>query len=73
MADTGIGSPAEAPPYLFEWFYRVDPSRSRNSGVSGIGLTIARHLAWAMGGDLTAASDGPGTGSHFTLTLPLAR
>lgn len=72
VADTGIGIPAEALPYLFERFYRVDPSRSRRSGGSGIGLTIARHLAWAMGGDLTAASAGPGQGSRFTLTLPPA-
>ncbi|MCU0494083.1 MAG: ATP-binding protein [Chloroflexaceae bacterium] len=72
VSDTGIGIPAEALPYLFERFYRVDLSRSRTSGGSGIGLTIARHLAWAMGGDITAASPGPGQGSTFTLTLPMA-
>ncbi|GAB4202263.1 MAG: ATP-binding protein [Roseiflexaceae bacterium] len=71
VADNGIGIPTEALPYLFERFYRVDPSRSRGSGGSGIGLTIARHLAWALGGDLTAASAGPGQGSTFTLLLPL--
>jgi histidine kinase len=71
VEDTGVGIPAAALPYLFERFYRVDPSRSRASGGSGIGLTIARHLAWAMGGDITAASPGPGQGSTFTLTLPL--
>lgn len=70
VKDTGIGIPAEALPYLFERFYRVDASRSRSSGGSGIGLTIARHLAWAMGGDLTASSPGRGQGSTFTLTLP---
>jgi len=70
VEDTGIGIPADALPYLFERFYRVDPSRSRRSGGSGIGLTIARHLAWAMGGDLTASSPGRGEGSIFTLTLP---
>lgn len=70
VADTGIGIPAEALPYLFERFYRVDNSRSRASGGSGIGLTIARHLAWAMGGDITAESAGPGLGSTFTLVLP---
>jgi histidine kinase len=72
VEDTGVGIAGEALPYLFERFYRVDPSRARSSGGSGIGLTIARHLAWAMGGDLTATSDGIGKGSRFTLTLPRA-
>ncbi|HMQ35133.1 MAG TPA: ATP-binding protein [Chloroflexaceae bacterium] len=72
VSDTGIGITAEDLPLIFERFYRVDRSRSRASGGSGIGLTIARHLAWAMGGDLTAASAGPGQGSTFTLTLPRA-
>jgi histidine kinase len=72
VSDNGIGLPAEALPYIFERFYRVDRSRSRASGGSGIGLTISRHLAWAMAGDLTAASDGPDKGSTFTLSLPLA-
>ena len=44
---------------------------ARASGGSGVGLTISRHLAWAMGGDITAASPGEGQGSTFTLTLPL--
>jgi histidine kinase len=72
VQDTGIGIPAEALPYVFERFYRVDRSRARTSGGSGIGLTIARRLAWAMGGDITVASDGPGQGSVFTFMLPLA-
>jgi histidine kinase len=72
VQDTGIGIPAESLPYIFERFYRVEQSRSRSSGGSGIGLTIARHLAWAMGGELTAASDGPGTGSTFLFSLPVA-
>jgi histidine kinase len=73
VQDTGLGIPAAALAYIFERFYRVDRSRSRNSGGSGIGLTIARHLAWAMGGDLSAVSPGPGQGSTFTFTLPLAQ
>jgi len=72
VSDTGIGIPAEAIPYLFERFYRVDSSRSRRSGGSGIGLTISRHLAWAMGGELIASSPGEGQGSTFTFRLPLA-
>lgn len=73
VVDTGIGIPSEALPYIFERFYRVDRSRARSSGGSGIGLTIARHLAWAMGGELTAASAGLGQGSTFHFTLPLDR
>lgn len=69
--DTGSGIPATALPFLFERFYRVDQSRARKSGGSGIGLTISRRLVWAMGGDITAYSDGPGQGSSFTFTLPL--
>ena len=73
VQDDGLGIPAEALPYIFERFYRVDRSRSRSSGGSGIGLTISRHLAWAMGGDLIAASPGENQGSTFTFTLPLAK
>jgi histidine kinase len=72
VEDTGIGIPADALPYIFERFYRVDQSRARSSGGSGIGLTIARYFAWAMGGELTASSPGVGQGSSFTLVLPLA-
>ncbi len=72
VEDNGIGIPPDALPYLFERFYRVDRSRARRSGGSGIGLTIARQLTWAMGGDLSAESDGVGQGSCFRFTLPLA-
>ncbi len=72
VEDTGQGIPPAALPYLFERFYRVDVSRARASGGSGIGLTISRHLVWAMGGEITAASEGEGKGSIFTFTLPLA-
>lgn len=73
VRDTGMGIPPEALPYIFERFYRVDSSRTRRSGGSGIGLTISRHLVWAMGGELTAVSPGTGQGSTFMFTLPLAR
>ena len=69
--DTGVGIPAESLAYIFERFYRVDSSRSRSSGGSGVGLTVSRHLAWAMGGDLIATSAGPDQGSTFFFTLPL--
>lgn len=72
VTDNGIGIPADALPYVFERFYRVDRSRSRQSGGSGIGLTISRHLAWAMGGDLTASSPGTNQGATFSFRVPLA-
>jgi signal transduction histidine kinase len=69
--DAGPGIPAEHLPHLFERFYRVDPSRSSETGGSGVGLTVSRHLATAMGGRLEVGSDF-GTGSRFTLILPSA-
>lgn len=71
VIDEGIGIAAPDLPLIFERFYRADHSRDRRTGGSGIGLTIARHLAWAMGGELQAESAGPGAGSTFRLTLPL--
>jgi len=72
VQDTGIGIPAEHLPHVFERFYRVDKSRSRPGGGSGIGLTIARHLVEAHGGRIWATSPGPGQGSAFSFTLPIA-
>ncbi|MEH0844821.1 ATP-binding protein [Micromonospora sp. CPCC 205711] len=70
VADTGEGIAAEHLPHVFDRFYRADPARSRATGGSGIGLTIARALAQAHGGRLSAASAGIGAGATFTLTLP---
>jgi len=72
VRDTGIGIEAEHLPLIFERFYRVDKSRTRNSGGTGIGLTIARHLVYASGGEIWAESDGAGKGSTFHVTLPTA-
>ena len=71
VSDNGIGIAPDHLPHLFERFYRVDKSRSRSSGGSGIGLTIARHLVEAHGGQIWAQSAGPGQGSTFTFTLPI--
>jgi two-component system sensor histidine kinase BaeS len=72
VADTGIGIPPEHLPHLFTRFYRVDKSRSRAGGGSGIGLTIARHLVEAHGGRIWVVSSGSGQGSTFTFTLPIS-
>jgi len=70
VVDDGEGIPPEHLPNVFTRFYRVDKSRSRAAGGSGIGLTIARRLAEAHGGALDVAST-YGKGSTFTVTLPL--
>lgn len=69
VADSGPGIPPEDLPYIFERFYRVDKARSRATGGSGLGLTIAKRLIEAHGGQLTAEST-PGKGSVFTIKLP---
>jgi signal transduction histidine kinase len=73
VGDTGVGFETELGDQLFERFFRVDKSRSRALGGSGIGLTIARALVEAMGGRIWAESAGPGKGSSFSFTLPTMR
>jgi len=73
VTDTGPGIPAEDLPHVFDRFYRGDKSRSRQTGGMGLGLTIARQLVEAHGGRIWAESGGPGQGSTFSFTLPLAR
>lgn len=73
VTDTGVGFAPELRERLFERFYRVDKSRSRSLGGSGIGLTIAKALVEAMGGQIWAESAGPGKGSRFSFALPRAR
>lgn len=70
VADNGTGVAAEHLPHLFERFYRADAARDRNHGGAGIGLSIAKALVDAHGGQIVAHSDGLGAGSTFTVTLP---
>ena len=72
--DTGVGIPPEHLEHIFDRFYRVDKSRSRRvGGGSGIGLTIARALVEAQGGQIWVESEGDGKGSTFTFTLPITK
>lgn len=71
ITDTGVGIAPEHLSHIFTRFYRVDKSRSRAAGGSGIGLTIARGLVEAHEGTLTAEST-PGIGTRFTIRLPIA-
>lgn len=72
VRDTGIGIAREHLPRLTERFYRVDGSRSRETGGTGLGLTIVKHVAQRHGGELDMQSE-PGKGSTFRLVLPAAR
>ena len=72
VSDTGIGIVEADLPHIFDRFWRADSSRARATGGSGLGLPIARQLAEAHGGTLTARSR-PGEGTTMTLRLPLSR
>jgi signal transduction histidine kinase len=72
VEDTGPGIPEEHLPLVFERFYRVDQSRSRDDGGTGIGLAIARSVVEAHGGKIWAES-GKGKGATFRFVLPLSR
>jgi signal transduction histidine kinase len=70
IADQGIGITEDQLTLIFDRFYRVDKSRSRSMGGSGIGLTIARYLVEAHSGRIWAKSAGIDQGSTFFLTIP---
>lgn len=68
VQDEGPGIPADELPRAFERFARLSPRPTGNEACAGIGLSVARRLAEAMGGTLSATSE-PGVGSSFRLTL----
>jgi len=72
VSDTGIGVAREHIPRLTERFYRVDGSRSRETGGTGLGLSIVKHVVQRHGGELDVQSE-PGKGSSFSLVFPPAR
>jgi two-component system phosphate regulon sensor histidine kinase PhoR len=72
VTDTGIGIAREHLPRLTERFYRVDGSRSRDTGGTGLGLSIAKHVVQRHGGEIDIQSE-PGKGSTFRLLLPPSR
>lgn len=72
VCDTGPGIAREHLPRLTERFYRVDGSRSRETGGTGLGLSIVKHVVQRHGGELQIQSE-PGKGSKFRLLLPAVR
>jgi signal transduction histidine kinase len=72
VTDTGEGIPADELQNIFERFHRVDKSRTRSTGGTGLGLTIARSFVEAHGGKIAAQSE-PGKGSRFSFTLPVSK
>ncbi len=71
VTDQGVGIPEDEVDRVFERFYRSDPARSRNTGGSGLGLSIVKHVVQNHGGDIRVWSQ-PGNGSTFTIRLPEA-
>ena len=70
VEDNGVGISEEHLAHIFTRFYRVDKSRSRQAGGgSGIGLTVAKHLVEAHGGQIWAESSGKGMGSKFSFSI----
>jgi signal transduction histidine kinase len=70
VRDTGIGIAAEMLPHVFDTFAQVEDSRDRSRGGLGLGLALVKGLVALHGGEVSAASGGPGHGAEFTVRLP---
>jgi signal transduction histidine kinase len=73
VQDTGVGIPQDQLERVFEEFHQVEDHMTRRHGGMGLGLSIARALVEAHGGRIWAESEGPGRGSTFYISLPLAK
>jgi signal transduction histidine kinase len=71
IVDSGSGIEPDHLPYIFDRFYRTDPARTRETGGSGLGLAITRAIIEAHGGDIRVHSEGDGSGSTFTIRIPV--
>ena len=70
ISDTGKGIPKEKLPNIFDRFYQVDDSSTREGEGTGIGLTLTRELVKILGGEITVESE-PGKGTCFQIQLPI--
>jgi signal transduction histidine kinase len=71
VIDTGEGIPTEHLPYVFDRFYRVDPTRTRDTGGAGLGLAIVKAIVEAHEGRVSAHPNPPGPGTTFAISLPV--
>ena len=72
VSDSGRGISREALPHIFDFSRQEERTLSRDQGRLGLGLTVVQKIVQLHGGTIKAESDGPGTGSRFTVVLPLA-
>ena len=72
VKDTGIGIPPEHQGRIFERFYRVDKSRSKQTGGTGLGLAIVKHIVAQSGGSIRLKSE-VGRGTEITVLLPVKK
>ena len=73
VSDSGLGIPTDALPHVFDRFSQVRAHQGQAEGGLGIGLSLVRSLTEMHGGQVNAESHGSGTGSTFTVRLPLSR
>jgi signal transduction histidine kinase len=71
IKDTGIGMTKDVQMHIFERFYKADPSRSRSTGGSGLGLSIVKKIVELHKGEIKVEST-PGEGTEITVILPVA-
>lgn len=72
VSDQGVGISEDMLPKIFDMFTKADRSLEKAQDGLGVGLTIARRIVELHGGEISAQSNGPGTGSRFTVTLPIS-
>jgi PAS domain S-box-containing protein len=73
IIDNGIGIDGKLLPHVFELFTQAERTPDRSQGGLGIGLALVKNMVTLHGGGVAVASEGPGKGSRFSITLPIAK